>query len=181
MRHHDAHGTTVDRLDVLTLERIRDDRLVGGDVGDRQVGRVAVLGVLDHVRRTRLDTRPVEQVAHSHAGPRRVELAPLRHAVDVERERDGLHLTQFVEADRERPIDETGDRQVPLAGRVGGHIAHVEHREAFGEVLTRRQSRRIDASGDEFLAVSIEESHSRSLPATGPGRTMHEPWLACGA
>jgi hypothetical protein len=160
----DAHGAAMDRLDLLTLERVGDDRLVGGDVGQRQVGGVAVLGVFDHVRRTPLHTCALEQVAHAHTRPRGVELAPLRHAVDVEGEGGGWHRLQLVEADRERLVHQAVDRQRPLAGRIRGYVADVQHREAFRQVLALRQARRVDALLHQFVTVPIEESHSHSLP-----------------
>ena len=102
---------------VLALEGVGDDRLVGGDVGERDVGRVAELGVLHHVRRRRLHAGTLEQVAHAHTRPRRVELAPLRDAVDVERQRHRRQRLQLVEVERERSVDQAVDRQVPLARR----------------------------------------------------------------
>ena len=89
------------------------------------------------MRRLGLHTGALEQVAHAHAGPRRVELAPLRHAVDVERQGHRRHRLQLVEVDGERLVDQAVDRQVPLARRVRRHVADVENRKSIGEVLTR--------------------------------------------
>ena len=57
-------------------------------------------------------------------------------------------------------VDEPVDRQIPLPRLVVGDVADVQHREAVGRVLPRRQPRRVDALLDEVLTVAIEEAHS---------------------
>ena len=80
--------------------------------------------------------------------------------MDVEGRRHSRHRLQLGEVDRERVVDEAVDGQVPLTRRVRGHVADVEHWEAFGEVLARRQSARVVPLLDQFLAIAIEESHA---------------------
>ena len=94
------------------------------------------------------DSGAFQQVTNPHTGPRGVELRPLGDAVDVKGRGDGRHLAEFAEPDGERSVDQAGDRQVPLAGRVLGHVADVEHREAVGQVLTWWQPRRVVTLGD---------------------------------
>jgi len=140
---HHPHRAAVDRLDLVALVGVRHDRLVRGDVGQGDVGRVPLLGVLHHVGRRRLHPCPLEQVPDPHPRPRGVELRPLRHAVDVERRRQGRHRAQLVEIDRERPIDQAEHGQAPLVRAVLGHVTHVQHGEAIGQVLPRRQAGRV--------------------------------------
>src|SRR3954454_844105 len=84
MWYEQARGATVLRSERLTVVLVHDPRLAAGHLVERKVRRVAAIAPGAHELPARLDG--FEQPVYRHAGPRRVELRPLRHAVDVDRE-----------------------------------------------------------------------------------------------
>src|SRR4051812_27561659 len=82
MRDEQAGRAAVLGLEVLAVVAVGDPRLAAGDVLDGQVGGVAAVADGGDVAAPELDA--VEQGVDGDARPLRVELAPRRHAVDVD-------------------------------------------------------------------------------------------------
>ena len=71
------------QLQRLAVERVGEQDVVVVEDVERQVGRVALLGVADDVRRGRADLGHLEDRLDRDALPGRVELRPAGDAVDV--------------------------------------------------------------------------------------------------
>ena len=70
-------------LERLAAERVGEHHVVVVEHGERQVRRVALLGVGDDVGRRRADLGEPEDLLDRHALPVGVELRPAGDAVDV--------------------------------------------------------------------------------------------------
>ena len=94
----------------------------------------------------------------------RVEPAPARDAVDVLRHLDPRQLAQLLPGQRQRRVDLAGDREVPAreVGRVLGDRAGVKHRPLLGQVLARRQPRRV-VSRLPHLLLGLAPEHAPTL------------------
>ena len=105
VRDEQPRRAAVLRVERLVVVLVRDPRLAVADVLEREVRRVAAVAEREDVLGARVDA--VEQRVERDARPRRVELRPLRHAVDVDgdplaRQRRELAPTSRTSARRPR-------------------------------------------------------------------------------
>jgi hypothetical protein len=136
------------RLERLAVVVVRDPRLAVGDVLERQVRRVAAVRVREEVLRVVVDV--AQEGVDRDTLPDRVELRPLRDAVDVDRDVLARERPELVP----RPADRLRaalDREHPLfKGGVGGRPGR-EHGEVVDQVLSRR-----DPVGGAFAAAPVK-------------------------
>ncbi len=131
------------------------------EVVDGKVRCESVIGEDEHVRCARVRFDLIPQMADGHTFPARVELRPLRHAVDVVGVRLGRHGPDLVPGPGPLLGNESPHVEVPVTEIHVGHHPCVEDREALRHVLTRRHASRIDAFGFELFAIPGEERHAR--------------------
>ena len=132
-------------LERLAVIGVSDDHVVVEHDLEREVGRVAAVGVGHHELAFRIDAGAAEQLADGDADPGRVELRPARDAVDVGRDlplREGL---QLVPGQGQRVVDLAEDVEIPLGQVERGIRPDREHRKALGQVLPRWHASGIDA------------------------------------
>jgi hypothetical protein len=101
---------------VLRLERLavvaeRDPGLAADEILERDVRRVAAVGEGERVLGAGLD--PVEQGVERDTLPARVELRPLRYAVDVDRDLLARQRAELLPRPADRLVDLADDREVP--------------------------------------------------------------------
>ena len=159
-RHDEADRPAVVRRQRLAVGLVGDQRGLVLERGERDVRGEALLGVRDDEAGARLRRDELRELAPVHALEGRVEAAPARDAVDVDRDLAARQLEQLLPGERERPLDLAGDRQVP-GRQVGvGHRARVQHGPLLGQVLAGRQARRVVAGlGDLLLRLRSEQGH----------------------
>src|SRR5919197_2560342 len=159
--HEEARGTAVLGRERHTVVSHRHPCLAAGHVGERQVGRVATVGHREHVRR-RLHTARGgfrQERVHGDSLPDRVELGPLRDAMDVGRHGLVRQRLEFVPRPACRRCARTTDREVPRRERGTRRGTGREHGEVARLVLARREpaggrrglSAAAKSSGDEWL------------------------------
>jgi hypothetical protein len=116
-----------------------EDRVLGREVHEREVRRVAVVGGEEDVRRLCLRHGRVEEVADEHAAPVVVVARPGGDAVDVGPELGLGEREEGVPRQRETVLDEARDVEPPCGEADGGFGAEVEDGPVRDDVLAGRQ------------------------------------------
>ena len=159
-----------------------DEHGVGsGEILERQVGGVAVVGVQDDEVGLRLGADEGEQVACGDAGPAVVVARPGGDAVHVG---DGLALREGEEAGPvpcRLLVDEAEDAEFPLS-RVDVRLdAEVEDGPVADEMLTRWEAVSAlagDPAGEEAALGGPALLGAGELAGVGRGRFVHAACLS---
>ena len=146
----------------------REERQRGAKELDGHIRGIALFGVRDNEARRlerhheRLERAPVD------AFERSVEATPARDAVDVLGMGRPWERVQLVPRDPDRILDLSRDEEVP--GREVGtrDRAGMQNRPLLGQVLARRQARRVVARVDDLSLRSAPEhdSYTSSMELT---------------
>src|SRR6476659_6271623 len=96
VRNEQPRGPAVLGVERFTPKLVRDPGFPLTEVLEREVRRVAAVTEREHVFGARVD--PVEQCVERDAGPTRVQLRPLRDAMDVDGHRLGRQRAELVPA-----------------------------------------------------------------------------------
>ena len=137
VRHQQAGGAAVLGIERLAVIAECNPGLTVGHVLDRQIGGIAAVTESQHVRSIVLDL--LEQRVERDPLPRRVELRPAGHAVDVLGQRLGRKCVELLPAPALRLLA-ADNRERPLLERCMRGRARREDREVVRHVLPRRQS-----------------------------------------
>src|SRR6266536_3374304 len=97
----------------LSVGLVGDQRLLVLDRLQRNVRGETLLGVRDDKAGARPGGDELRELAPVHALEGRVEAAPARDAVDVDRDLAARQLAQLIPGERQRTLDLAGDPQVP--------------------------------------------------------------------
>ena len=177
VRDQEASPDRRARRQRLAVEPGRHQALATEQVLERQVGRVPAVAVRHEVGRRRLlEARRREQVVDRDPLPDCAELAPLGHAVDVDRDlgpRQRLELFLGPLAN-ERPTVLQG--QGPPVERRTWCRPGAQDREVVGHVLAGRDPLLV-----RFGAPAPSEASGRGhdpLPSRGSGRLRGPPQLS---
>src|SRR4051794_2970151 len=128
-------------LERLVVVLVCHPSLAATNVLKREVRAVAAVAEREDVIGARLYA--FEERVDRHAGPRRVELRPLRDAVDVDREGLRGEGEQLLPRPRARRLDRAANAQAPVGGRVDRGRPGGEDGEVAREVLARREPLRL--------------------------------------
>ena len=174
VRHEQPRRAAVLGLERLAVVAERDPRLAARDVLEREVGRVAAVAERDDELGRRLDA--VEQRVDRDALPARVELRPLRHAVDVLRDASrsaarGTRPRSSAAARRSRPAIE----KLQLSSGVCGVGPGREHREVGRHVLAGRHAALLTGLGVATVESAGDERHADLLCAAAYAMPASEP------
>ena len=139
-------------LERLAVVGVGEQHVVVHHHLERQVGGVAAVRIGHDVLALGLDPRLLEQVAQEHAAPRRVELAPAGHAVDVHHHVRLRQVVQLLPGELQLVLHLSVELEVPAREVELGIRPDGEHREALREVLPGRDPRRVDS---ELLRLAL--------------------------
>ena len=145
----------------------RDERQRVAQERDRNVRRVALLGVRDDVVRgrqrfhERLDGAPVDALE------RDVEATPARDAVDVLRVRRPRERIQLVPGQPQWVLHLSFDEEVPGCEVGRRDRAGVQNGPLFGQVLPGRKPRRVVARVDDLSLRPAPEHGCNTSPMPG--------------
>jgi hypothetical protein len=153
------------RLEEFRFVLERDPCLTVHQVLERQVGRVAAVAVLRDVLSRRLD--PVEQRVHGHPSPGRVQLGPLRHAVDVAGDLFARQGAELVPRPAPRLVNLTVDGEVPPVQRGVRGRTCGQHRKVPRHVLARGYP--VGRSRVTTSAKASRDDRHRQLPSFSEG------------
>ena len=129
-----------------------------------------------------------QQRVDRDAPPCRVELRPLRHAVDVDGRGLRRKRQKLLPRPRHRLVHLPADREAPLVERRVRGRPRREHREVPRHVLARGNARRISTGclrpkkpreiGDIAFRVTAGEG-TRQVFLRSAGRLLRPVWMAC--
>src|SRR3954453_12107426 len=157
-----------ERPPMLGLERFavgfpRDQRLVVLERLPREAGGETLLRLREHEARARLRADERGELTPADAAEARVEPAPTRDAVNIDRDLGLRQRLQLVVRQRHGLLDLAGDLEVPRRKIRLRHGAGVQHRPLLGEVLARGQPGRVEPLVDQFLLGLASEERHRGL------------------
>src|SRR3954469_23656504 len=169
------HG--VERLVVVF---VRHPSLAAANVLEREVRAVPAVAEREDVLGARLDA--FEEGVDRDASPGRVELRPLRHAVDVHGDPLARQRLELLPGPGPGPrlVDLSTDLERPRVERLMGRRARGQDREVWSQVLAGRQPRRLGFVVATPMESTRDRRHqtgcvahamtaSRMTPATASG------------
>ena len=126
---------------------MREQGVLGGEILQREIGGVAVMGMQHH--EARLVARPagVEQVAGRKPLPLIVVARPGGHAMDVGDEFRLRLRGELRKIPEDRIFDRAVDVEPPALARNVRRQAEVERRPVPGQMLSRRQALLLGTGG----------------------------------
>src|SRR5262249_12849448 len=148
MGYEQPRGAAVFRLERLAAVGVRDPGFAVGDVLERQVRRVVAVRVREQVLRVVVDV--IQEGVDRDTLPDRVELRPLRDAVDVDRDLLARESLEFVPGPTDG-LRAALDRERPLLERGAGRWPGGEHREVVDGGLSGRYP-----VGGAFAPAAVE-------------------------
>src|SRR6185503_2093538 len=171
-RYDEPRGATVLRRKRLAVVLPRDEGLAVQDVAERQVRRIAAVGIGDHECSVLIELDVLEEGVEAHSAPLHVELRPLRDTADID---DPFAVRQCHELGPRpdyRVADEAFDRERPAIERGTGRRPRRQDREVSRLVLPGRDP--IPSSTGTLLRPTTDEaacdeplSHGSSSPDLG--------------
>jgi hypothetical protein len=127
VRHYKAHWITMIRSQRLAIVMSGEQDFRSVEIGERNVGGKALLGVNQNVSGLRLGVNAVQQFLHGDAGPTIVEAAPASNTVEVARGLDFGQRIEFSPGQFQTVVDQAVDLEVPGSGieiRDGTVVKH---------------------------------------------------------
>ena len=170
MRHHQPHRAAMLLMQRRARPAMREQGVLGGEIFQREVGGVAVMGMQHDVARLLARLTGRQEVAGREPLPLVVVARPGRDAMDVGDEfrlRLGGELGKIPE---DGMLDRAVDVEPPALARNLRRQPKVEDGPVFRQVLARRQALLFgarDLSGEEFSLARPALLAARQLAVRG--------------
>jgi len=163
MRHDEAQWVAVIGGEGFAVVFQREESRGTEEVGERDVGGIAVFGFDHDVRGSGADADPLQEVGKKDAFPADVEAAPAGDAVHVGGDLGHGETREFVPGEAQALVDHAGDFEIPGLGIEARDGADVEDRPLQGEGLIGREAAGV--AHQAFLAFAFGEilEHERHL------------------
>src|SRR5579883_136163 len=140
LRHDRAHRPAMLAGERLPLPGMRQQYIVIGEIGERQVGRVIVIAVEDEEARLGLGAHDREEVTRAHPLPFIVEARPGGDAMDVRGVAEGGLGAKRRPVPGDGVLDEPVDGEPPAPCGHVGLDAEIEDGPILDPALPRRQT-----------------------------------------
>lgn len=159
MRHDETQWPAVFEFQLLGSEPVGKQILGPAEVCHGKIRRKTVLGIDNHMRCVRGDTRFLEEMCDWYPFPLGVEFRPLRHTMDIGNELAGLEAQNIFVGEPQRVVDEPIYREIPLVDVDPRHRTGMEHRKSISDILSWWKPGRVETASSHFGRLLVEESH----------------------
>ncbi len=128
------------RLKLLAVMPVREHRVLGEKLVERQVGRIVAVALDEDVAHPRLELHELHQVADLDTLPAVVEPGPRRDAVEVGGLARFRQRTNLVVRQAQWFLNQTNHAQVPLLRIKTRGRPEAQHRKTGNQILTGRKT-----------------------------------------
>src|SRR5712692_9955549 len=140
LRHHQPQRIAMVRLKLLAVMPVREHRVLGEKLVERQVARIVAVALDEDVAHPGLELHELHQVADLDALPLVVEPRPRRDAMEVGGLARFRQRTNLLVRQAQRLLDQTNHAKVPLLRIKTRSRPETQHRKTGNQILTGRKT-----------------------------------------